>query len=154
MTGTTPSHTYANFGTYLICVEARDVSGCVLVACATISIDSAGNFSRNTAFTINTLQPIVDIQSGVEATIQDELNIQLYPNPTHSNAILAIHSNTNEKATINIIDLNGHVLSSQQANVTTGNQIINLNLSKFNEGLYIVQYQGKTNTQNFKLIKN
>ncbi|MCH2043787.1 MAG: T9SS type A sorting domain-containing protein [Saprospiraceae bacterium] len=149
--GNTPNHTYATFGTYTICVEAMDSSGCVLNACATITIDSSGNFSRS--FTINVLEPIIDIQSGVQAIEAEAALIKMYPNPAFSTTTLEIDAPASEEASIRVIDLNGRVLMNQQVVIQTGIQTIDLEIQHLNQGIYFVQYQSKSATQNFKLIK-
>lgn len=151
VTGNTPTHTYAAFGTYTICVEATDSSGCVLNDCTTITIDSSGNFSRS--FTIAVLEPIIDIQSGVQPIEVDAALIKMYPNPASAITTLEIDAPASEEASIRVIDLNGRILMNQQVVIQTGTQTVDLEIQNLNRGIYFVQYQGETATQNFKLIK-
>ncbi|GGG56941.1 T9SS type A sorting domain-containing protein [Bizionia arctica] len=84
---------------------------------------------------------VVDVTLGIhENELQD---FQIYPNPT--NSFLYIKRPTNIEATINVYDINGRLILNQ----TIINTLNEINLSKFQSGMYILEYK----TNEVKIVK-
>lgn len=73
------------------------------------------------------------------------------PNPAINSAEIVFNSNASE-ANISIIGLNGKVVY-QNVLSGTGLQSLNIDLSSFNSGMYMVQVSTENSTANTKLIK-
>jgi hypothetical protein len=87
--------------------------------------------------TINTLN---DLLSSVEEKgILDNSEVVLYPNPAADNLSISINAKESNKGQINILDITGKVLSSQNMNLENGNTIIYQNTSDLPSGIYFVQ---------------
>lgn len=83
----------------------------------------------------------VDVTLGIKENELQEF--KLYPNPT--NNVLYIKRPTNSEATINIYDINGRLILNQNINKTLNE----INLSKFQSGMYVLEYK----TDNTKIVK-
>ena len=96
----------------------------------------------------NGYYPSLDVKTLSKEDFTMEVAIRVYPNPT-SNYLYAEQKDQHQ-LTINIVDINGRVLSENKIN--SGEQI---DISNFSKGIYIVQAQDletkKKNT--YKIIK-
>ncbi len=82
-------------------------------------------------------------------------SVSVYPNPVNDRLTVKLDAKENAKATVVIYDLNGRIVVTENANVTTGNNEITLNTSTLNNGFYIVELQlnGQA-ASHVKLLKN
>ncbi|MEG1762216.1 MAG: T9SS type A sorting domain-containing protein [Bacteroidales bacterium] len=80
--------------------------------------------------------------------------VKLYPNPCTSIAYLSIAQAQNEYFTLEISDIQGHLL--QKINTKTGSTIVNLDLSDYRAGMYLVRVHAHLDNQSkvFRIIKN
>lgn len=79
--------------------------------------------------------------------------ISLYPNPVTSNSISIQGLPVNEIATINIYNISGQLISSQEAQTSNGG-INNLEIPSLTNGIYMVNVAVGEFTTTVKLIKN
>ncbi len=79
----------------------------------------------------------------------------VYPNPTRNDVNISFTTNTSELLNIEIYDLSGKLIKSESMNVSAGAQILNVNLSGINSGLYLIQLKGQNEvvTQRLKVLK-
>ncbi len=85
---------------------------------------------------------------------QDDFLVNLYPNPFIDKIRLLFNAAIAESIEINIFDLNGKILISQEFYLTKGFNLINI--SKFNfipSGIYLLQLKGQHNRTYRKIIK-
>ncbi|MDB9961785.1 T9SS-dependent M36 family metallopeptidase, partial [Oceanihabitans sp.] len=83
----------------------------------------------------------------------DEFNkndYKIYPNPANNNVFIKTNKNFGE-VTMTLIDINGRIVYSQKTNLVNEVQI---NMSKLQSGLYILNIKGETINTNDKIIKN
>lgn len=82
-------------------------------------------------------------------------NLNVYPNPVKNSANLSFISSGNSSADLNVYDVNGKLMINRKIKLTEGNNKINLQLSDFPEGTFIIQIiSGKNiNTGKFIVIK-
>lgn len=73
-------------------------------------------------------------------------DFKVYPNPT--NSLLNIDLTNQENATIQVLDLNGRILTSKKTLGST-----NLDLSNLSPGIYIVKIQSSQGTKSMKVVK-
>ena len=89
----------------------------------------------------------------IAAQINNKLSsVSLYPNPAKANATLSF--NTNGKYSITITDVSGKVLQTKAGVAIKGTNIIQLDVSKYASGLYLVTItDGKNRKQILRLNK-
>lgn len=155
ITGSNPTHTYSNYGSYEICVLAIDTSNffCIATACATINIDSLGNFSRNNGFSVTVLEPIVEVQTAVEESLSTTKAPKLYPNPNQGIANLELYTEKEQNTTIQIMNINGQQLGQVEHTLQQGNTILELDLQHLNRGVYFLTYQLDGQLHHLKFVK-
>ena len=77
--------------------------------------------------------------------------VQYYPNPTRG-ALQVFVSGEDTKINISISGVGGYCYSDQLRLVSSSRKI-DVDLSSFNKGVYIIQIQGPTVSKSFKIIK-
>lgn len=63
----------------------------------------------------------------------------LYPNPANNQLTIQLNAPNNEKVQLIVTDLQGKVVQSQQVNIATGSNNVNLNISQLSSGNYFVK---------------
>ncbi len=81
------------------------------------------------------------------AAIAEEFaaKFNVYPNPTNGQLNIA-YSDINEEVEVSIIDNVGRIVAQRQITPTMGSQVINIDLSDLNKGIYQVQFTGAEST--------
>ena len=136
-----PSHTYLDSGIYTICLSITDSGGCSNTYC-----DSSYHIMRTTNQMV-----YVNVVSNVltsTKTIIDKNVISVYPNP--ANSTITIHQSTpaaNQQ--IIITDILGQEIYHQPI-INTQTTI---DISQWNEGVYIYQIKGEKETVRGKFVK-
>lgn len=125
-----PSHTYANSGFYDVCLLATNVSGSETI-CKTIAV----------------------VVSGIEDFYAE--SIQLYPNPSQAEAIIAFELNKTQDIAISIFDAKGAlVLDLASQNYDSGAHTLSIPVSHLDAGHYFVNFrQGSEVLKVLKLQK-
>ena len=77
----------------------------------------------------------------------------IFPNPAASNVQVLFETLTDENVTIQIIDLNGRVLLSQNENTTIGINQKQLNIDALPSGTYMIVLQNESNKSISKFVK-
>lgn len=81
-----------------------------------------------------------------------EINtLSLYPNPAKNNANLIIDANKTADISYSIYNLVGKQILQNQSTLSSGMNILNIDISSLNTGLYLVQIQNGVNTETLKL---
>ncbi len=78
-------------------------------------------------------------------------NVSIYPNPATNELNIQLPANASEKTTIKVYDAIGKMIIDQQYNSTA---LINLNISGFTKGLYVIQVISGTQVFQNKFSKN
>lgn len=103
---------------------------------------SGDNLSKS----INPTVSIIDFS-------ETNFTYNVFPNPTVSSFEIFIKTEgKSPQLDIRLIDLNGKILFNKQ--ITAVNEPINVNVSKFNRGLYILEIQYNNKLIHSKVIKN
>ncbi len=91
------------------------------------------------------------IGMGVENTLANNVNVQVYPNPARDMITFAITASQN--AILSVYDITGKVVFSQSVDATNGNY--NLDLSNYNSGMYFYNLTLDNNsvTGKFSVVK-
>lgn len=141
-----PSHTYANIGTYVLCLNVTG-GGCTSTYCDTVSVDSSGHIYRmsSTAFTINVVSP--DQLTGINDVPAAKF-FSIYPNPAAE--ILNVQINAIGTSQYRVLNLNGkEVLSG-----SFSSEYNTLKTSKMESGFYMLEITRTDGVKNYqKFIK-
>jgi hypothetical protein len=96
------------------------------------------------------------ISTGVaEQLLNNGSVISMYPNPVNDILSVNLDAKASAKATLVLYDLNGRIVVSENAIITTGMNTISINTSTLNSGFYIaeIQVNGQA-VSHAKLLKN
>ena len=72
-------------------------------------------------------------------------NVAIYPQPTKDFVNIKFYSNISENVTVNIYSLDGKLVYSTNENISSGNNLLKLNLKTLKEGMYIINFEGNNN---------
>lgn len=90
------------------------------------------------------------LEIAVTPLLLDELTI--YPNPTNSGVNVIIKS-SEKRVKISLLDLNGKKLLSKKNNNEIGTIELNLNLSEFKNGAYIIRTESRNGELTRRIVK-
>lgn len=86
--------------------------------------------------------------------IENNLSIQVSPNPFNSDFKISVESDLNEKITIQITTLQGKVIVSKQISINAGFNELEINdLLNFDANMYILSIESNLNKNTYKIIK-
>jgi len=122
---TTQPITFIPVSTTTIIVWGNDMNGCVNSASFTIVVSNCTNLNE----------------------FENQLNLNLYPNPT--NGKLFISTSDNEPLYLEISDLAGKIIVSGLLDDTEKE----LDLTRYDSGIYLIKFKGTKFTRIFKIIK-
>ena len=130
-----PTHTYSGNGPYLLCLTITG-NGCQDTYCDTVQLDPNGILvpGQGAGFTLNIFNANA---LGVEdVELIDDISI--VPNPVNGPFDLVLESKESVQGTIEMIDLTGRVLSSENIRIQTGANRISMN-SDLRPGTYLIR---------------
>lgn len=151
-TGQFPTHNYANYGTYIVCLTIQDGAGCYDEFCDTITyMPFSGNADDRSGFTLF----VVGNGMGVEEVESIE-NFKIYPNPVNDQLTVSFESNLFENASILITDITGRTISQQSINLTLENHQLSISTSNLAKGVYNLSIVSKENAilKTSRFVKN
>jgi len=152
-TSITPTHTYANFGSYLVCLTVSD-SLCTSMFCDSVGMDSTGILLKGGAFGFQTLDFTT---KAVPNGIAQEFGLNqyaIYPNP--SNAIFNVEVDVKSASpiTFQVTDISGKILFTKSVLATAGKQIEAIDLSDVHASIYFLSIFSNEGISTHKIIKN
>ena len=81
--------------------------------------------------------------------------VTVTPNPFTTDLTITVETVNNANGTVEVSDINGRIIISQNIDVVKGNSTITVNgVDKLKQGIYFVRYTTESNTQVFKMLKN
>lgn len=143
-----PTHTYANAGTYAVCLTiiSADAFGdtCIDTHCDTLGVDSLGNliYKTSAGFTLNVLDPAAIGLNDIKV-----LEAKLFPNPASDLVNVDLGRATGEVKWV-LFDLKGAQLNGG----TTSSDNLSIDISTLEAGLYILSLETDKSVGNYKLI--
>jgi hypothetical protein len=145
-----PQHTYTSTGVYNVCLTVSDsINSCIDTHC-----DSAGVFRIMTGVGMNQLNIL---NSSPTSSIIENIypvSMNVFPNPVSENSQLIVLSEKNFKATINILNVLGEIVSTESQLIAVGKNNIQLKTNNIASGTYFLcVFDGDKNFKNIKLIK-
>ncbi|MFN3343533.1 MAG: PKD domain-containing protein [Flavobacteriales bacterium] len=151
-TGQYPSHTYANYGTYLVCLTIADGAGCTDTYCQSVTFQPFMNDDNSrSGFTLVVIAPTA-------LTVEEEnavTEFKAYPNPANEIITLDITGNIKGNVSIQVVDMLGKNALEVPAVINAGNNRIELNLSTLQNGMYLLSVRSAdgSNLQTIRIIK-
>jgi hypothetical protein len=96
---------------------------------------------------VDEIKLIEGASTGINTPNELKLDVNVYPNPTNGLFNIALYSDKNATAQIEVLDLVGRKVFNTNVEVGLGENIIGLNASNFDKGLYLVRTKmnGKVN---------
>lgn len=77
----------------------------------------------------------------------------LYPNPTNSSTNIIFNSSTNTEVDIQVVDVNGKIVSAEKISLSNGTTSYVLNLHSYASGSYVIRCLNNINFKPIKLVK-
>ena len=134
--------------TYTIKRKRNVAQGTQFKNSAAIYFDYNAPIITNT--TLNTLN---DVFASIEEKSKiDNSDVVLYPNPAADNLSIIINAKASNNGQVNILDITGKVLSSQDINLENGKNVINQNTNDLSSGIYFVQVKCNESFVTKKLV--
>lgn len=84
---------------------------------------------------------------------EGQSQISVYPNPVRGNLSLISEKN-NGKVTLNILDINGHIVYTQVFKPGTWNSLMKIDISSLSEGMYLIDVLGDTKIETTRFMKS
>jgi len=97
------------------------------------------NACGNSAHTMLPIS-VVCRQSQLQQSLSSE--VKVYPNPAHDKLNISIHSSVNDRTKIELINTIGEIVFVTEANISEGENIIELNLENNAKGFYTLSIKG------------
>ncbi|CAG5084940.1 T9SS type A sorting domain-containing protein [Parvicella tangerina] len=146
-TQTYPIHTYTTIGNYQLCLTVTDGSSCTSTYCDTINVVVKANGTVLGVSPAGQFAAVEDIDVVEEA--------KLYPNPNNGQFNLSIDLSQNGAFKISVLNYVGQVIESNSIQLTTGQNVLDMNIEQHPKGVYIVNIQDEAtgSSRNIKLIK-
>lgn len=86
-------------------------------------------------------------------SVVDNTNLSIYPNPVRETANVSFNLNSSKNVIINVYDINGKLVNTENLNnLPAGSQKTEINCSRFDKGVYIIQLKAGKNTTSGKFI--
>ncbi|MBX3164619.1 MAG: T9SS type A sorting domain-containing protein [Bacteroidetes bacterium] len=75
-------------------------------------------------------------------------NLSIYPNPANGNVTIAFNSHDDERAVLNVMDINGRIVKSQDlGKINAGEITYSFNVAELSAGVYIVSVNSNVNVK-------
>jgi len=139
---------WANFSLPFTYTDGSNPDTCIIVLKASGSIPANNDYLwvDNLAFS-GTVTGMIS-----NATVSEQLNV--YPNPANADLMLDLKFNTPQATTIELSDINGKLLSSQNLGVLQGELKKTVDISTLKRGTYFIKVLTSESTQVKKIIIN
>lgn len=130
-----PTYTYPSSGTFSLCLA--DFSNTVICH-SCVDIKLPGNYSGSSV-----------LQPGIPEDTQFPI-IKLFPNPVSGNTLTLDFGDYKEDWEIKIFDITGQLMHS---NFYKSQSSINIDVSQFNNGLYLINFSAPGKEKSMKFVK-
>ena len=78
---------------------------------------------------------------------------EIYPNPVNDELKIGIEASTQLNSFVRIMDTNGKLIRQLDVNLSKGSNLINVNVADLTPGLYYLNTQTNTSTNNYTFVK-
>lgn len=131
-----PTHTYAVPGNYVICLTVSDNYGCSSIMC-----DSTSGLRISQQQAINSLMGSLTVMAPQVGITENKITvdgIKLFPNPMLDVSTIEFNSTMSATAKVEVVNILGSVVSSDDVFISKGNNELKLNTSSLESGIYII----------------
>lgn len=131
-----PSHNYTVPGNYIICLTVADNYGCSSTIC-----DSTSGMRISQQQAINSLMGSLTVLAPQVGISENKIivdGVKLFPNPMLDITTVEFNSTQNTTAKIEIVNIIGSVVLSDDVLVLKGNNEVKLNTSALETGIYVI----------------
>ncbi len=133
------------FGTYTVYPEVQGRVTSPLVVTLTASTPGTSEIG----VTVNSTTVDVGITTGISPSVAFT-GLKLYPNPVLNELTIDLGEQISGEATFTLIDVTGKVIQTVSQ---SGTNVLKMNTSNLNEGIYILNIQNNGNISNYKFVK-
>ena len=133
-------------GTYKVWVEIAGKTTTPIV----ITLSAGSNNSENNDFVVKNNSVVPKTVSIDNA--KQELSIKTYPNPVENQLNIALSLENNSQINLEIVNLTGQVLISNNYYLQAGSQTLRIDLNKLSKGSYILRITNANGTHSNQLI--
>lgn len=149
----TPTHTYASFGRYYVCLTVAD-SLCTSTYCDSIGMDSTGRLLKGGAFGFQTIDQttLAPTTGMIEVSTTPEYSI--YPNPTSANVHIDFTLKAATPVIMQVTDITGKAVYTQTVNIPSGQHTETIDIGNVKPSIYFLNITSPDGSKNYKLIKN
>ena len=144
-TSATPVHTYSGNGPYALCLTINDGNGCIDTQCDSVGVDSLGIFLMGGGFSIN-------LSLGVEEQ-GAETALRAFPNPAMDMMTLEVDAVEAGNYQVMVYSITGEVVSAAQHSLGAGTSRIDLDVSTYEAGNYVLRLQSEETQQSLRFVK-
>jgi PKD repeat protein len=152
-TGQYPTHTYANYGTYVVCLTISDGAGCSDTYCQSVTFQPFMNDDNSrSGFSLVVIAPTaVGVEE--EGAITE---FNAYPNPASEMISVALTGNMSGNLSVMMFDMLGKNVMEMPVSVNSGINRFDLNIGSFENGMYLLTVRSNDGTQlqTIRIIKN
>ncbi|HKK39076.1 MAG TPA: T9SS type A sorting domain-containing protein, partial [Cryomorphaceae bacterium] len=149
-----PTHIYEDDGPYVLClfVSFGDSLGnfCEVSYCEVLDGTTLGGSGvLSGGFMINVIEP---------GTLSENVGLaekvlSIYPNPTADITTISYLSDRSDKLTLRVLDLTGKLLEQRILSTSIGQQKIEVDLSEFPQGLYLIGLEQNGSRSYAKVVR-
>jgi len=122
-----PVHFYQSSGAYTVCLVAENANGCTDTSCTTLNLTV-----------------------GIESP--SFRNILVQPNPSSETASILFNLEHNAQVTLSILDVAGKVVNEQHAELSTGQNQMNVDVSTLPAGIYLARLATEQGVSTLRLV--
>ena len=139
-------------GNYIIGLQVKDNNGVTAYSQITVTVNAAGTTIANKPSVQNTGAPAEQTVTGT--TSLPVITGSVSPNPVAPgrNARVQINSDKNGSVVINIVNVNGYIISTLKLNLVRGVNTTTIGTTTLAQGLYILNIAGGYKPLNLKLL--
>ncbi len=130
---------------------ATDLGNIIFYAAGN-AVNSGGSTAGDNGTASISVQLASPITSGVK-DFDSNISIQVSPNPTPSMVGLRLESTINKAVKVQIVDVAGRTVLSENWSITVGTNQRSLDLNSFSKGVYMIQVVEGQNIVSKKVIK-
>jgi len=118
----------------------------------TIPPQGNNNWGHGKINAYGAVKMILSQLASVHAFEGEKMDAVIYPNPNNGNFTVDYTAPTAGQMVLNIFDLTGHLIQTQQYNVTQGNNQVLVNVNNLSKGMYMVQLNSVTGSMACKVF--
>lgn len=138
---TFPVYEYPSFGTFTLCLTVVAPDGCLANFCDTFTVAEDGTVSgfgaSSQGFTLKV------VAEGTQLAVNEQhittSIAQVFPNPVNETASLTVNSARANRGTMEIVNLQGQIMSRTNWSVGLGSTAIELPVETLRSGMYMVR---------------